>query len=137
MGFKSAVSGVGKWLWSFVKKTAKVSQEAILEDIKQMAYVVVEDVGNLDLNGDGKVSAAMEVLDLAKASGQKWGRKLLEDGQTEAYNYLQVLKDGDFKRYLALGRISVQVAKKFGLDKTPTTHVILGIIQAVLGDEDQ
>jgi hypothetical protein len=136
MGLKSAVSAAGRWLWNTVKSVAKKGQTELLDDVKAIAMVVVEDVANSDVNGDGRVSAALEVVDAAKALGLKWGNKLLADGQNEAYNYLESLQDHDFKRYLSLARVSVQVAKRFGLDKTPTTHILLGVIQAVLGEAE-
>lgn len=136
MGLKSAVSAAGRWLWNTIKSVAKKGQSEILDDVKAIAYVVVEDVTNTDVNGDGRVAAAVEVIDAARELGLKWGNKLLADGQNEAYNYLNSLHDHDFKRYLALARTSLAVARKFGLDKTPTTHILLGVIQAVLGEAD-
>ena len=136
MGFKSTISKAGSWLWSFVKTSAKKSEQEILDDLKSLAYPIVEAVGHVDLNGDDKIASSLEIIDAAKKVGLKWARILLVDGETEGYNYLQSLRGGDFRRYLALARISVEAIKKFGFDKTPTTHIILGIVQAILGSED-
>ena len=134
MSFKSILSGLGKWLFSRAKDFFDRNRDEIIGDLEVLAKTAVLSVPKLINAGDRK-AAVDEILRVAQATGVEWGQKLLANTEGDIKIALtEYYTESDLKRYLGLARLTASLLSKTTLDKIPSTHVLLGLIQAALMD---
>lgn len=134
MGFKSFVGGLGKWLFGRAKNFFDRNREDILKDLETIAKLAVTSVPKL-LSFSDRQAAVAEILGVAKSTGTEWGTKLLAYTEGDIKVALtEHYTESDLKRYLGLARLTTSLLEKTSLDKLPSTHTLLGLVQAALMD---
>lgn len=125
---------IGSWISSGIKKIFGSREIGFLDEMEKIAIPIAEAVTHYDLNGDGKIMAAKEILEIAKSSGAVWGKELLELGEAEMIEKLSThYLDADLKKWLGRARIVQAVIKQFGLNSfIEKNRIVDFIIQKVL-----
>lgn len=133
MGFWQKLGEVPKWFWHQLVSTWKSEEAKTLETIKSLAIPLIESVGKIDLNGDGKVANIKEVLDVAEKYGVAWGKKLLANGKEDAENKLKGYFDHDLQKYIAMAKLTTTIVNKLGAEKLPPkARMFGGMVEVVL-----
>lgn len=134
MGFKSFVGGLGKWLFGKAKNFFDRNREDILKDLENLAKTAVLSVPKLISLAD-RQTAVDEIIRVARGTGTEWGSKLLTYAEGDIRTALsEHYTESDLKRYLGLARLTTSLLEKTSLDKLPSTHTLLGLVQAALMD---
>lgn len=134
MGFKNFVGGLGKWLFGKAKNFFDRNQYEIVADLEILAKSAVLAVPKL-LSPESRAAAVTEILTAAKNTGLEWGQKLLVDGEDNIKDaLLNYYTESDLKRYLGLAKLTTLLLQRTSLDKIPSTHTLLGLVQAALMD---
>lgn len=105
-------------------------QEAkILNDIKRLAIPALEAAARLDLNGDGRISAATEIVSTAQSLGLEWGKVWINKTKEEGVEALaKHYTDGDLMRWYASTKLIKAVILKYGKEVIPQNNRILNAI---------
>lgn len=111
----------------------------IAADVAAIAPLAFEAVSKVDWNGDGRITAAEEVADLALEHAGTWGRHLVEDAAREVgvdvdKDFTDAERQGlrdtiteivahgatpDAKLWYTIAFVGARVAQKWGLSKVP------------------
>ncbi len=132
----SFINKIGSYLWNNLKKvvgiTAKEIKDDGIERLKEIAKVAAESVFHVDLDGDGRIAAINEIVDMAQRTGESWGKKLLKNGKDELIDALNHYLDHDLERYLAISRFVAIILKSNMI--VPKHKVLNAILEVVLNE---
>jgi len=135
MSVWSKVKGVGAWIFNSLKSIIVDNPGESLESLKQIAIPIVEDIAKIDLNGDGRIATAKEIVDAAERIGGDFGKKLLERGKFDTFTALsKYYSENDLKRILALVRFAMAIINRVGINYLPRNRVLFGIIEVVVNE---
>ena len=125
---------IGEWVLSGIKKIMGSKEIGFLEEMEKIAIPIIELVSKTDLNGDGRISAASEIIAIAKTSGLMFGKELLALGEEEAIKLLsEKYMLSDFKKWFATAKIVQAVIDKFGLNSfIQKNRIVNFIIEKIL-----
>ena len=144
MGIISAFKWFGRKIFNGIKFAVRLAipkndkeRDDFFNSLKEIAVPIIENVGRFDLNGDGRIAAANEIITALEKNGLIYGKSLFEKGRSAAYNALtQHIPTSDLRRYLAAARIVTAVADKLPiLPVQLVSRVVNGLIESVLVDE--
>lgn len=117
------------WLWNELKSFLKSKEGHLIEEIKDLAIPIAEQISHVDINGDGKVAASQEILDVFKTLGTDWAKEFLEVCEGDAFKLAATTPSFDIKRYLSVARLVSTVGKSMGSDKIPALRILNGIVE--------
>ncbi len=140
MGIGSGFKKLGSYLWNNLKKvagiTVKQTKEVVIEDFKQLAKLSAESVSGIDFDGDGRIVAINEIVEMAERTAESWGKKLLVNGKEQLIQDLGHYLNHDLQRYLALSRFVLNILQAGRI--VPRHKVLNGILEVVLNElEDE
>jgi len=123
MGIKDKFVGFGRYCWGLVLRVVRPGEASLYGDLLTIASTVVEVVGQVDLNGDGRIAAKAEIAQAAQYAAAGWGRKFADAAKLDL---LDRIDEDDLRRWLAVAKITMTlIASRIDMPKTRTINLAI------------
>jgi hypothetical protein len=130
----SAFKRAGVYVVGKFKSVIDHSDQKVFEQLLEIAVPVAEVVSRKDLDGNGRVSSAVEIVSAVEKTGLLLGKELAKLGRADLIRKIsEHYSENDIKRYLAASKVIIRFIGLYGPSLLPKqTRLINQVVEIAL-----